>query len=328
MIESANKKYELTEETMVYEGHTLHRIKALKDFMTLAKYTDDSHSGIVKKGDLGGWVESEDNLSQEGDCWIFDEAKVFGNALVKEDFNLFDNAMAYDTSLLMDRGMALDNVKIYGRAVINGNMVLIFNNVKIYDNAIINTFNTCVIKDNAEIYECGRIFGLDVVVSENSKIHGYSLIKNSTKIYGNANICDLVTISNNSIVCNDIHSDIRENLISQCQLFPESNNTVVAYTVVNNSFIPTINLKLRQDLLTKNLIINTDDFEYINKIKKIEQYGQFMLSSIDKLSTFMGGNEYLVIIKAEINFEDITKIDDGIISAKKMKILDWYATKR
>ena len=44
-----SKKYELTDETMEWEGHTLHRIKALRDF------------NYVKAGDLGGWVESEDN---------------------------------------------------------------------------------------------------------------------------------------------------------------------------------------------------------------------------------------------------------------------------
>ena len=38
------KKYELTDETVKGYGHTLHRIKALKDF------------GDVKKGDLGGFI--------------------------------------------------------------------------------------------------------------------------------------------------------------------------------------------------------------------------------------------------------------------------------
>lgn len=49
------KKYELTEDTLEIDGHILHRIKALKDF------------GDVKKGDLGGFVEKESNLAQEGD---------------------------------------------------------------------------------------------------------------------------------------------------------------------------------------------------------------------------------------------------------------------
>ena len=64
------KKYKLTEENISYCGKTLYRIEALKDF------------GNVKKGDKGGYVEKEDNLSQEGDCWIYYNAKVFDSALV------------------------------------------------------------------------------------------------------------------------------------------------------------------------------------------------------------------------------------------------------
>ena len=36
----------------------------------------------IKKGDLGGYVESERNLSQYDNCWIYDNAIVFGNAKV------------------------------------------------------------------------------------------------------------------------------------------------------------------------------------------------------------------------------------------------------
>lgn len=56
---------------------TLKRIKALQDFSD------------VKAGDVGGWVESDSNLSQHGNCWIYDESEVHsgsvvsGNAIVK-----------------------------------------------------------------------------------------------------------------------------------------------------------------------------------------------------------------------------------------------------
>lgn len=66
------KKYELTSETtLLQNGITmLHRIKAIRDF-------DD-----VKAGDLGGWVESEDNLSHDDNCWIYKDATVYGDAYV------------------------------------------------------------------------------------------------------------------------------------------------------------------------------------------------------------------------------------------------------
>ena len=50
-----NKKYELTEETLYWEGATLHRIKALRNFRN------------IKAGDLGGWIEKELNVSEEWD---------------------------------------------------------------------------------------------------------------------------------------------------------------------------------------------------------------------------------------------------------------------
>ena len=81
------KKYELTSEMKVICGVEYHRIKALKSF------------GNVKTGDLGGWIESEKNLSQYGNAWVGGNATVCGNAradgnaIVREgaDYIVFKN---------------------------------------------------------------------------------------------------------------------------------------------------------------------------------------------------------------------------------------------
>ena len=81
-----NRKYEFTGETTNYFGHTLHRIKAISSF------------GSVKKGDIGGWIETEENLSASGNAWVFgnawvsDDARVFGNAWVSDDARVSGNA--------------------------------------------------------------------------------------------------------------------------------------------------------------------------------------------------------------------------------------------
>lgn len=75
-----NIKYELTDETIEFGGRTLYRIKALKDF------------GGVKTGDLGGYVESEDNLSHEGMCWIYDDAKVYDNVRIANNAIVFGSS--------------------------------------------------------------------------------------------------------------------------------------------------------------------------------------------------------------------------------------------
>jgi len=74
-----NKKYKLSDETIQHEGKTLYRIIALRDLRDLSGF------GRVKKGDAGGFVESEKNLSQEGNCWIYDNALVFEDDRVSED---------------------------------------------------------------------------------------------------------------------------------------------------------------------------------------------------------------------------------------------------
>jgi len=45
------KKYELTENTITFLGNTLYQIRSLIDFDT------------IKVGDLGGYIQSETNLS-------------------------------------------------------------------------------------------------------------------------------------------------------------------------------------------------------------------------------------------------------------------------
>ena len=67
------RKYELTDETKTYFGRTLHRIKAIVDFC------------CIKAGEIGGWIETEDNLSQYGDSWVSGDARVYGNAWVYGD---------------------------------------------------------------------------------------------------------------------------------------------------------------------------------------------------------------------------------------------------
>ena len=81
-----NKKYELTDETQEWNGRTLHRIRALADF------------GDVKAGELGGWIEKEENLSHNGNAWVCGDAQVYGDARVCGDAQVCGNAEIFKTS--------------------------------------------------------------------------------------------------------------------------------------------------------------------------------------------------------------------------------------
>ena len=75
------KKFEFTGETktisLFFRTATLHRIRAIAEF------------GLVKIGDLGGWIEKEENLSHEGKAWVCGDAEVWGNAKVCGDAEVF-----------------------------------------------------------------------------------------------------------------------------------------------------------------------------------------------------------------------------------------------
>lgn len=155
------KKYELTSEIKNHIGHKLHRIKALKDF------------GYVKAGELGGWVESEKNLSQNETAWIFDEAKVYGNAKIYDCAEVHDNVLIYD------------DAEVFGHAKISDNAE-VFHNAKICDRArvhgYVNVYNDAQIYDEADVCGCVRING-------NTVVHEQAKISANINMHGNVDIC-------------------------------------------------------------------------------------------------------------------------------------------
>ena len=129
------KKYKLTKETIEINGHILHRIKALREINNVKV------NHVIKKGDLGGYVESEDNLSQDGDCWILDDAKVFGNSMILVDARIYNLSTVEDNAQVSDQAQVsfshiCDSARIKEHAIILGNSI-IYDYALITDNSII-----------------------------------------------------------------------------------------------------------------------------------------------------------------------------------------------
>ena len=93
------KKFELTAEfvTNVF-GKKLFRVKALVAFCD------------VEKGELGGFIEKEDNLSHDGNAWVSGDAQVFGNAQVSGD------AWVYGDAWVSGNAQVSGNAWVYGDA--------------------------------------------------------------------------------------------------------------------------------------------------------------------------------------------------------------------
>ena len=75
------KKFILTDKFVINSfGIKLFQIKCTKSF----KY--------AKEGDLGGYVEKDENLDQESDAWVYGNARVYGDAEVYGDARVYGNA--------------------------------------------------------------------------------------------------------------------------------------------------------------------------------------------------------------------------------------------
>ena len=105
-----NTKYEFTGETKIVYGRTLRRIKAIVAI-----------GATVAPGDIGGWIESENNLSVSGNAWVY------------------GNAMVYDDAMVYGNAKVSGNAKVYVNAMVSGNAE-VYGNAKVYDNAGYMTF--------------------------------------------------------------------------------------------------------------------------------------------------------------------------------------------
>ena len=106
-MKTTNQKYEITD--IPHEQYPfLHRIRALRDI------------GVeVRAGDLGGFVESESNLSFEpgDDAWIFDNAIACNNAYVSHSSVMTGHSRAEDDAYI--RGAVLSaHARASGRSMI------------------------------------------------------------------------------------------------------------------------------------------------------------------------------------------------------------------
>lgn len=155
-------KYKIRKDlSMEYNGRTLYRIEALREIL--------KHN--IEKGDIGGWIEKETNLSQDGDCWISDEAKVY------------DNAEIYDDALVIETAEVYGFARVYDKSNISGNSE-VYGNAGIFDKAWIENAVVCEkawVRGKAWVHQHSRICG-DADIRGSSRIY-LDVIKNTKEVY-------------------------------------------------------------------------------------------------------------------------------------------------
>lgn len=144
------KKYELLEDdNFTILARKVYRIRALKDF------------GYVNKGQKGGYVESEKNLSHDGLCWVRDNAIVCNHAQVIGDAEVCKNAFLSGRVIVRDNATVSD----YGRVM-----------------------GTAVVCDRSKVLDHASVYGNNIL-RDDSIIQGYATIGGNAVIESNANVC-------------------------------------------------------------------------------------------------------------------------------------------
>ena len=222
------KKYKLTEETINVDGRTLYRIEALTYF------------GDVKQGDKGGFIENENNLTQYGKCWVYDNAEVSGYAMVHNNATVSGNAKVSGNAIIHEDAKVYGDAKVSGNAAVFGDTeiydnaevhgdAMVYENAKIYGNAKVS--GKAIVHDKAEIYDKAEVYG-DTMVYENAKIYGNAKVSGNAAVFGDAEVCgkaevcDNAEIRGNAIVANDSDYIVFKNWWSSGRYFTwtKSNN--------------------------------------------------------------------------------------------------------
>lgn len=159
------KKYEIIKKcAKIIDGKTLYPIRALVDIPRKN----------VHAGDLGGFVESEANLSHKGSCWIFEDADVYENATVTEHAEVCGLARVHGHAKVAGHARVGSRAEVYEHALVTGSSY-ITDFAKVRGWAI--TSGTSCVFEHAEVCGSSSIF-------DEAEVCGHAKILGHTRLYG------------------------------------------------------------------------------------------------------------------------------------------------
>lgn len=185
-------KYELTDQSIdLGKGRKAFRIKALRDI--------DTNYCPVDEGELGGYVMSTENLSQEGGCWIFPNGVVYGEAQVTE------NAVVGSPGVARAKATVNERAKVRGDATVvpHTQDIIIGDDATIEGDATVHggfIGGNARITDNACVYSCGRIEG-DIVMDDEARVNNENtIITGKAHLTGEFDLLDEIKVKDPGVL--------------------------------------------------------------------------------------------------------------------------------
>ena len=302
-------KYEFTDETMNHDGRILHRIRRLSD------------------GKIGGWIESEENLSQEGNCWVDDNAKVYKNAQV------YGNAKIYDTAVIEDSAQVFGNAKIYGDAYVYDN-AKVYDHAEIYENGSAHgnakvygharIYGEAYASHNAEVYDNAEIYYLASVydnakVYGNAKVHGgnYCDIKGNAQVYDSAQVCDSVSVYGDAQIYGNAYLYDWVKVCGNAKIF---GNAIIHFScrdsIIGKAIIDSG--KYAGEDYEEDYIKNENITFVDNAVKKVVQDFIYKVDDSNKLEVYTGYNSIEEFFNSDV--EDDNDLNTLVICSVDTKL--------
>ena len=274
------KKYELIETD--YDSD--YRIKALKDFQLIT-------GEMVHKGELGGLVDGEHNLSQEGNCWIefeavvYQKAKVVDNAVLKDYSWAFGNSTVSGNAVMKDNSIAFDNSTVSGNAVMK-------NNSRARDNSTIS--------GNAVMKDYSWAEG-DSIITGNAVLQEYQHVK-----YGTVTTDLLGT------------KDLIGTLYAELGVKPKNNKIVLYKSVWRTDDESVFKSNYDRNFLYK--IGETVVAKYVDEDVFKSCAGGLHFTSLEFVNRHKGNT----ILECEVEVPDIVTVRMGEVRARKCRVIGIY----
>lgn len=304
-------KYELFGEPK--DG--VYRIRALRDF------------GCVKKGDIGGRILTEKCLSHSGNCWVFDNSRIYDgvlkdNAIMRDNSVIIGGGTVYGNAKICGNAMVSDKAEVYGNATISSNS-LITHNAHVYGNATVRdsssvsgyarVFGRANVMGNSDVRDKGTVF--DGAIINSSLIAGNAVVRGNAKIIS-ASVCgDAVVFDNQQVLhyCEVDLSNIVDSIRCQTGL-AAFNGKITCYK------------RVRGDLTS----LFDKDFKYVvgeyMEVLDAEQSNESCTSGLHfSNATYWDNSVHILsntkLLICEVALEDVITCQQGKIRAKRCLVL-------
>lgn len=170
------RKYKLLERETNGLCRGLCRIQALRDIPEIG----------LRAGDIGGYVKSEENLAQDGICWIFDNAIVKDNAQISCNAEISGRALVENNAQIFSNACVTGTAHVFGNAKVSSN-AHISNEAKVGGHAKIE--GRVRVRGNAWIFDEAHVYSFFEKDPMGYEIHGRAVIRTDAHIATKADFC-------------------------------------------------------------------------------------------------------------------------------------------